>query len=118
MRFIKLFAQNIRAPEESEGDIETALHEALANSVIHGNHEDPHKRVYISCRCSMDGEITIIVRDEGPGFDSRALPDPTDTKNRLLRQGRGIYLMRALMDEVSFEDNGRLVRMRKRLAVA
>jgi Histidine kinase-like ATPase domain len=81
MLFIRLFAHKFRGPEESEGDIEIALREALA-SVIHGNHEDPHKQVYITCRWSMDGEITITVRDEGSGFNSRALPDPTDPKNR------------------------------------
>jgi serine/threonine-protein kinase RsbW len=114
MRFIKLFARKLRATEESELDIETALRESLANSVIHGTHED-HKQVYITCRFSTDGEIMITVRDQGQGFDSRVLPDPSEAKNRLLRHGRGIYLMRALMDEVCFEENGRLVRMRKNL---
>ena len=117
MRFIRLFVRKFPGAEESESDIEIALHEALANAVIHGNREDPHKRVYMVCRCSMDGEITISVQDEGYGFDTHALRGPTDPKNRLLPQGRGIHLMRALMDEVSFEENGRLVCMRKKLPV-
>ena len=117
VRFIKLLADKFCRAEESEFAIETALREALANSVIHGNRQEAHKRVHITCRCSMDGEITITLQDEGEGFNSRALPDPTDAKNRLLRHGRGIYLMRVLMDEVCFEDDGRLVRMQKQLKV-
>ena len=96
-------------------DIEMALREALANAVIHGNHEDPHKRIYVTCRCQMDGEVSITVRDEGDGFNSPAVPDPTDPHRRLLSNGRGIYLMRALMDEVFFEEHGNVVHMQKRL---
>jgi len=62
----------------------------------------------------MDGEVSITVRDEGNGFDSSAVLDPTFRENLLFTHGRGIYLMRTLMDEVSFEDGGAVVRMRKK----
>jgi anti-sigma regulatory factor (Ser/Thr protein kinase) len=42
--------------------------EAVANAVIHGNRKDPQKRVYVTCRCSMDGEVLLTIRDEGPGL--------------------------------------------------
>ena len=86
----------------------------LVNAVIHGNGENSCKRVYIECRCYMDGEVSITVRDEGNGFDSSAVLDPTFPDNLLFTHGRGIYLMRTLMDEVSFEDGGAVVRMRKK----
>ena len=66
----------------------------------------------------MDGEVLITVRDEGEGFDSRAVPDPTEPQSLLLSHGRGLHLMRALMDEVSFEEYGTVVRMRKQLPIA
>lgn len=91
-----------------------ALREALANAVIHGNGENSYKRVYVECRCYMDGEVSITVRDEGRGFNSEKVPDPTTSENQLLTNGRGIYLMKTLMDEVSFEDGGSVVRMRKK----
>jgi serine/threonine-protein kinase RsbW len=97
----------------SEVDIEMALLEALANAVIHGNGDNSGKRVYVTCRCYMDGEVSITVRDEGKGFDSSTVPDPTFRENLLFTHGRGIYLMKALMDEVFFEENGSVVRMRK-----
>src|ERR1700691_5181660 len=109
MRFIL----NFRCADGSETDIEMALHEALANAVIHGNGENSGKRVYVDCRCYMDGEVSITVRDEGRGFDSNAVPDPTFLGNLLFTHGRGIYLMKTLMDEVSFDEGGAVVRMRK-----
>ena len=115
MRFIKLFTLKLGIAKETEDEIEIAVLEALANAVIHGNGENPAKRVHLSCRCSMDGEVSIVVRDEGEGFDSRAVPDPTEPEGLLLTHGRGLHLMRTLMDEVSFEENGTVVRMRKRI---
>jgi serine/threonine-protein kinase RsbW len=115
IRFIRFFMGNGGMARASEEELEIAVHEALANAVIHGNHESPDKNVHLSCRCSMDGELLISVRDEGEGFDSRAVPDPTEPQRLLLPHGRGLQLMRALMDEVSFEENGTVVRMRKRM---
>src|SRR5580692_9801647 len=71
------FILNFRSADGSESDIEMALHEALANAVIHGNGENSCKRVYVECRCYMDGEVAITVQDQGRGFDSSAVPDPT-----------------------------------------
>ena len=75
-------------------DIETAVREALANAIIHGNRQDPHKSVYVSVT-SRDGEVSITVRDEGQGFDASAVADPTAQEKLQLNHGRGIYLMRA-----------------------
>jgi len=94
-------------------DTEIALREALANAIVHGNQEILHKRVYVTCRCTTDGEVSITVEDEGQGFDSEAVLDPTAPENRLLTYGRGIYLMKTLMDEVRFERGGAVVHMRK-----
>ena len=110
MRFILKF----RSADGTESDIEIALHEALANAVIHGNGENSCKRIYVECRCYMDGEVSITVRDEGSGFDSSAVPDPTFLENLLFTHGRGIYLIKTLMDEVSFEEGGTIVMMRKK----
>jgi len=70
--------------------------------------------VYVTCRCYMDGEVSITVRDQGKGFDSSALLDPTFRENLLLTHGRGIYLMKTLMDEVWFDEGGAVVMMRKK----
>jgi serine/threonine-protein kinase RsbW len=96
-----------------ERDVEIALREALANAVLHGNHQDAEKKIQISCRIQCGGEVSIIVRDEGKGFDPAKVPDPTAIDNIESEHGRGIYLMRALMDEIRFEQGGTELHMRK-----
>jgi len=97
---------------EQEEEVEVALREALANAVLHGNHQNAGKRVYIRCRIRF-GELLIIVKDEGTGFDPTNLADPTHVANIKSMHGRGIYLMRALMDDVHFEQGGTEVHLRK-----
>ena len=93
-------------------DVEIALREALANAIIHGNHEDRRKYVHVTCLCEPD-EVSIAVKDEGKGFDVNNVPDPTALENIGSVHGRGILVMKALMDEVRFEEGGAVVRMRK-----
>jgi serine/threonine-protein kinase RsbW len=102
---------------EVESDVEIALREALANAIIHGNHENPRKPVHVRCCCKRD-EISVAVKDEGLGFDAIRIPDPTAPQNTGSIRGRGIYLMKALMDEVRFEEGGVVVHMRKRTGQA
>lgn len=102
-----------RTVDGSEGDIEIALREALTNAMVHGNHADPEKHVDIVCRCGLDGSVDITIRDQGDGFDSRALPDPTAGQNLMSAHGRGVYLMRALMDEIRYAEGGATIHMRK-----
>jgi serine/threonine-protein kinase RsbW len=97
---------------EGESDVEIALREALANAIIHGNHENPRKHVYVRFRCEPDA-VSFAVKDEGRGFDLNKITDPTAPENTGAVHGRGVYLMRALMDEVRFEEGGVVVRMRK-----
>ena len=111
------FMKKCHCVSDGESGVEIALREALANAIIHGNHEDPRKHIHVRCRCELS-EISIAVRDEGPGFDINEVPDPTALENRGFAHGRGIYLMKALMDEVRFEEGGVLVRMRKRSSQA
>jgi serine/threonine-protein kinase RsbW len=91
-----------------------ALREALANAMVHGNHEDHRKLVHVACRCTKDGGVSITVQDEGQGFDNNSIPDPTTPENLLVKHGRGIWLMKTVMDEVRFEQGGALVYMRKK----
>src|SRR5580692_12753690 len=72
---------------EGESDVEIALREALANAIIHGNHEDRRKYVHVTCRCEPD-EVSIAVKDEGKGFDVNNVPDPTALENIGSAHGR------------------------------
>lgn len=108
------FIAKVRNVDGSEVDIEVALREALANAIVHGNGEDSRKHVWVRCRCTTNGEVSITVQDEGQGFESATVPDPTIPENRRRISGRGIYSMKTLMDEVHFEQRGTVVHMRKK----
>jgi serine/threonine-protein kinase RsbW len=110
-KLMRLIRKCGHAPE-GENDVEIALREALANAIIHGNHENPGKHVHVRCRCEPS-EISLAIKDEGPGFDVDRISDPTAPENTESAHGRGIYLMKALMDEVRFEEGGVVVHMRK-----
>ena len=94
-------------------DIGLALTEALANAVLHGNREDPDKKVHICAACEAPDRFMLAVTDEGTGFDPVATGDPTAPDNLLLNHGRGLLLIRHLMDETEFRLGGRQVVMRK-----
>jgi serine/threonine-protein kinase RsbW len=99
-----------------EHAVELALREALSNAVLHGNRLDAHKLVHVRCRCKVHKGISLIVSDQGQGFDADAIPDLGVVDNLEADHGRGIQLMKATMDEVSFQQGGTEVLMCKRLA--
>ena len=96
-----------------EPSVELALAEALNNAVVHGNRMDRQRLVQVLCRCELGKGISIVVKDQGQGFDPSAVPDPTAAENIGADHGRGIWVMKSVMDEVSFERGGTEVRMRK-----
>lgn len=79
-----------------------ALTEAVNNAIVHGNKKDASKSVYVTVAIS-DTDIVLTVRDEGEGFDIEALPDPLHPDNLLRDGGRGVFLIRQLVDESTFE---------------
>lgn len=100
-------------PEESKVNLPLVMDEALSNAIQHGNKgkEDlkVHVRIYISTR-----RIVVQIEDQGEGFmidDSR---DPRDLENLYKDSGRGLYLIRELMDSVEFKKGGRLLEMERR----
>jgi serine/threonine-protein kinase RsbW len=99
-----------------EPAVELALREALSNAVVHGNRLDAHKLVHVRCRCKAGKGISLIVSDQGQGFDASSVPDPLAVENLLAEHGRGIHIMKLAMDQVSFDERGTEVHMCKRLA--
>ena len=96
------------------GDIMIAVNEAVKNAILHGNRCDESKQVVITCMCRSD-EFRIHICDCGGGFDPDTLPDPRNPDNLLKENGRGILMIKALMDEVKFDitDNGTSVTLVK-----
>ncbi len=91
-------------------NLRVSLSEALANAMLNGNRTDPEKTVRVDARLGP-GRIVIRVTDEGGGFDPDDLPDPTLPEYRSHGRGRGIFLIRHLMDAVEFNDRGNSITM-------
>jgi anti-sigma regulatory factor (Ser/Thr protein kinase) len=119
-----------------------ALHEAITNALMHGNLElnsdlresddeaycrlarerreqEPYagRRAYVSARFTS-GEVKFVIRDEGPGFNPKEVPDPTDPSNLSRPSGRGLLLIRSFMDHVAHNENGNEITMVKRCPAA
>src|ERR671919_1621682 len=97
-----------------------AVRESVINAIKHGNGNDEQKRVFVEfAPLASDGPgIAIRVRDEGPGFDPETLPDPLAPENMLKSSGRGIFLIRNFMDEMTLRrapEGGMEMRMVKRV---
>ncbi|MBL4705051.1 MAG: ATP-binding protein [Flavobacteriales bacterium] len=97
--------------EDHYGNLLIALTEAVNNAIVHGNGGDPEKNIYVEYQ-SEGKWIEFKIQDEGNGFDFEHLPDPTDPKNIEKPNGRGVFLMKNLADEVNFHDEGRIVKLK------
>ena len=98
----------------AELDVELALREALGNAVLHGNQGHAGAKVHVRCRCQPGNEVSIVVTDQGKGFDIGKIVGNGLTSDRVSEHGHGILLMKAYMDDVHFERDGSEVHMRKR----
>ena len=87
--------------EDTRSGVSMAVREAMINAVLHGNAYDPAKRVNLTFENNAQ-ELQITISDEGHGFIPEEVPDPLAPENLLKESGRGIFLMRAFMDEVRF----------------
>jgi len=109
------FATRAGFDDAQASSVAMAVIEAVTNAVVHGNRKEAGKTVRITYRWEPKA-VTIVVHDEGEGFDLSSVPDPTDPERFMAFSGRGIYIMRQVMDSVRFDMNGRrgtTVTMRK-----
>lgn len=96
---------NLGVEEDSYGNILIAVTEAVNNAIQHGNEFDTKLLVDVAVG-DQPTEFCFNVKDQGKGFDFTNLPDPTAPENIMKENGRGIFLMKSLSDDVEFEDSG------------
>ncbi len=95
-------------------DLAVALSEALSNAAVHGNKLRPGSKVAITVTVVAGREVTVSVKDSGGGYDHSTLVDPTESENLLAPSGRGVFLMRRLVDRLEIEPPGNGVRLTMR----
>ena len=97
--------------EDNYGNILIALTEAVNNAITHGNHLNPNKKVFLNLR-AIHNELLFTIKDEGKGYDFMNVPDPTLPENIQKLNGRGIFLIKSLADDVLFEENGSIIKLK------
>ena len=96
------------SPRRIRFNFRTALAEALANAIAYGNHHDPARVVRVLVQVRHD-VVRLHVTDEGDGFDPDGVPDPTLPDRVDLEDGRGLFVLRRLVDHVAFNEKGNSV---------
>ena len=100
--FVNYFAIELGLKEDKLPGLLLSVTEATTNAIIHANKSNKEKKVKITV--NVEGKkLVICIKDEGPGFDPKNVPDPTAPENLLKDSGRGLYLMKVYMDEVKYK---------------
>lgn len=100
--------------QEQQDNLAVAVAEALSNAAVHGHRLQPRRRVRVTVEVMPDGGVVVEVADSGGGFDSQAVSDPTAPDRVLIPGGRGVFLMRRLVDRLEYNETGNSVRMTMR----
>jgi len=109
---ILAFVERAGLSPERRDDLAVALSEALSNAAVHGHKDRPRSLVLVAVKASR-GCVVVDVHDSGPGFDVDTVVkvDPTDPHRLLAPGGRGVFLMRRLVDRLEFNRKGNHVRL-------
>lgn len=110
VRRFSAFVNRLQIDSATEFSLQVAFHEALSNAVEHGNKADPSKCVVAECIAS-DSMLRIQVTDEGDGFNPQVAAELASDPFR--DRGRGLFLIRSLMDEVTYNERGNAISMVK-----
>ncbi len=110
-KFVEDIAMELSIKDDLYGNVLVSVTEAVNNAIIHGNQLDDNK--FISLECDINPNILCFrIKDEGKGFDYEHIPDPTLPENIEKPNGRGVFLIKHLSDELNFSDNGSLLEIK------
>lgn len=116
--FLEKWLRNKGIPEDTIADLAIAVTELVNNAIKHGNRQNAKKKVTIGLRFEK-GEVRAFVSDEGEGFDPDDIPDPLAEENLLKEIGRGIFIVKSLMDDFKYSflpGRGATINITKKLA--
>ena len=108
-------ADYMKFPQDDRDSLAIAVTEIVGNAISHGNRGDSNKKVIVEFEYK-NNTIIVTVYDEGKGFDVNEIENPLEPENLLKESGRGIFIVRALMDKVEFirTENGSAIRLTKK----
>jgi serine/threonine-protein kinase RsbW len=109
-QLIDKVCEELSIKEDQYGNVLISLTEAVTNAIQHGNQGDVSKEVSVEFKLNKK-DFSFKIKDQGKGFDFYQLPDPTDPENIDKPNGRGVFLMRNLADDIVFHDGGSSVEL-------
>lgn len=110
-KFVEDIALELSIKDDLYGNVLVSVTEAVNNAIIHGNNLDNDK--FISLECDINSNILCFrIKDQGNGFDYEHIPDPTLPENIEKPNGRGVFLIKHLSDELNFNENGSLLEIK------
>jgi len=114
--FVESLASGMGFGHDALADIGICVTELVMNAIVHAHKEQVEIPVEIKVECRSDG-LVVCVRDYGPGFDTKTVPDPTSPEHIFEDHGRGILIVRAMMDDVQVirHNDGMCIEIFKRL---
>jgi len=112
-KFVDEVSEELHLSQDVYGNLLIATLEAVNNAIIHGNKKNEDLDVEVEFSTIEDHkDIVLTVKDQGEGFDFLNIPDPTAPENIEKINGRGVFLMEKLSDEIAFEGNGSVVKLK------
>jgi len=115
--FLETWLRERDVPDDTVADLAIAITELVNNAIKHGNKKDPSKKVTVQLRLA-DSQAVATISDEGPGFNPENVPDPVAEENLMKEIGRGIFIVRSLMDSIEFafpKEGGTQVKITKKI---
>jgi len=103
-------SKRLGVSDEVYGKVLVSTIEAVNNAIVHGNKNVESKAVNLVCS-SNGSSLTIVVKDEGDGYNFNSIPDPTAVENLEKLSGRGVFIMKKLADDIEFNEFGNEVKM-------
>lgn len=99
--YVLSLAKKFKLNKDKLNSLALSFSEAASNAIVHGNKSDKKKKIKITFKVD-ETKITVIIKDEGKGFNIKTVPDPTKPENILKDSGRGIHIMRSFIDDLRY----------------
>lgn len=110
--FLERLFHDLNLSETVYANMIISVTEAVNNAIIHGNKNDITKRVYITAKLNNPYSLSLFVKDCGEGFDLNSIKDPTLMENIFSENGRGVFVMKHLADDLIYHDNGSMLELK------
>jgi serine/threonine-protein kinase RsbW len=114
-KFLEEICSSLQLNNDNFGNILIAVTEAVNNAIQHGNKFDENKNINLEF-VPTQNKLSFIVKDQGQGFDPSTIPDPTEPENIEKPNGRGVFLMKNLADEIEYFENGSTIKLNFNIA--